>query len=98
MPAPGLSSFDSGRGCSTAAEHMPCNLEVMGLNPAGCRAFFFFQSLPAFLHQWSVLNQVPQGGASLTVCCERNRKYGCLAVLPGAKQVQYAQIGQKKTN
>ena len=33
----------------------------------------------------------PQGGASLSVCCENNQKL-CLAVLPGAKQ---AQIGLK---
>ena len=26
--------------------------------------------LPTFLHRWSALNQVPQGGASLTGCCE----------------------------
>ena len=28
-----------GRGCSTAVEFMPCSLEVMGLNSAGCWAF-----------------------------------------------------------
>ena len=26
---------------------------------------------PTFLHQWSVLSQVPQGGASLTVCSKQ---------------------------
>ena len=30
------------RGCSTAAEHMPRNQEVSGLNPARSWAFFFF--------------------------------------------------------
>ena len=30
------------------------------------------------------LKQVPQGGASLTMCCESN-KNGCLPVLPGGK-------------
>ena len=41
-------------------------LEAEGSNPTGCWAFFLLLlsisslSLPAFLHQWSVLNQVPQ--------------------------------------
>ena len=37
-----------GRGCSTVVELTPCNLEVVGLNPAGCWAFsssFYFPSL-----------------------------------------------------
>ena len=39
------------------------NQEIVGSNPAGwCWAF------PSFLHQWSVLNLVPQVGASLTPC------------------------------
>ena len=47
-------------------------------NPVGCRAFFLLLlSVPTFLHQWSVLNQVPQRS---TVCCE-SHKNGCLAVL-----------------
>ena len=58
-----------GRGRSTAVEQMPRNLEVMGSNPPGYWAFssssffsfhFFSLSLPTLLHQWSVLNQVPQ--------------------------------------
>ena len=42
-----------------------------GLNPLGGWAFFFylfFLLLPTFLHLWSVLNQVPQLGASVTLC------------------------------
>ena len=31
-----------GRGCSTAVEHTPHNQEVLGLNPSGCWAFFYF--------------------------------------------------------
>ena len=77
-----------GNGCSTAAERMPCNLEAVGSNPAGCWAFSLLLLLPTFLRQWSVLNQVPQGSASLTVCSERNRKNGCIAEVPGAKQAQ----------
>ena len=42
--------------------------------------FFFFLSLKTILHQWSVLNQIPQGGSSLSVCCERNEE-GFLAGL-----------------
>ena len=59
-----------GCGCSTAVEHMPLNKKVMGLNPSGCWAFFSFLSLPTFHHQYSAFSHVPQGGASLTVCCE----------------------------
>ena len=47
-----------GRGCITAVENMPRHLEVVGSNPPGCWAFFFFLYFPTFLHQWSVLNQV----------------------------------------
>ena len=66
--------WEKGCGCSTTVEHTPRNLEVVGLNPAGCSFFFFFLSLSTFLHQWSVLNQVPHGGASLAECYERNKK------------------------
>ena len=51
-------------------------------------------SFPTSLQQWSVLNQVPQGGASLTGCCESN-KNECLAALPGMKQAQKAHIRYK---
>ena len=64
--------------------------------PPGAGLFSIFSlPLPTFLHQWSVLNQVPQKeSASLTVCCERNiTQNGCLAELPWAKQAQNAQIG-----
>ena len=47
-------------------------LEVVGSNPTGCWAIFLFFFL-FLLHQWSVLNQVPQGGASLASCCERKK-------------------------
>ena len=58
------------RGCSTAEKHMIGTLEVVGSNLARCWHFyFFFLSSPTFLHQWSVFDQVPQGGASLSVCC-----------------------------
>ena len=72
-----------GHGCSTAVEHISCNQEVVGLNPA----VGFFSSFPTFAYQWSVFNRVSQGGASLTVCCKSN-KNGFLALLPGAKQSQ----------
>ena len=58
--------------------------------PPGAGLFFLLLSL---LHLWSVLNQVPQGGASLTVCCEKKKWMPCCAVLLGAKQAQLAQIG-----
>ena len=35
-----------GHGCSTVAEHTPYKQEVVGLNPAGCGAFFFCHLLP----------------------------------------------------
>ena len=60
------------------------------MNPASSWPFFLLLlSFPTFFYP---LNQAPQGGASLTVCCEAI-KNGCLAVLPGAKQAQEAQIG-----
>ena len=36
--------------------------------------FFLLPSFPTFLHQWSGLNQLPQESASLSVCCESNKK------------------------
>ena len=70
-----------GRICSTVVEHTPRHLKVVATYPAGCWAFsssssfdFFSLSLLTFLPQWSVFNQLPQEGASLTVCCERNRR------------------------
>ena len=39
-----------GRSCSTAVEHTPQNLDVVGSKPAGCRALFFiFLSFPTLL-------------------------------------------------
>ena len=59
--------------CSTTVVKLvPHNQEVVGSNPAGCWAF------PNFLHQWSALNQVPQGRAPLTVLWKK--KNGCLAL------------------
>ena len=54
---------------------MSRNREVIGLNPAGCRAFLLLLllSFTNSLHQRSVLTQVTQGGASLTVCCKRKK-------------------------
>ena len=67
--------------CSTAVEHTPGNVEVVtpgnvevvGSNNAGGWAFFLLLSVsslshPSFLHQWSVLNQVPQKEAPLQLC------------------------------
>ena len=77
-----------GHGCCTAVERTTRNQEVVGSNPAGCCDFFLLLlSFPTFLRQGNVLYQVPQGGPSLTVCCE-STKNGCLAMLLGAKQAQ----------
>ena len=67
-----------GRGCSTLVELKPRNLKVVGSDPAEGWAFlcFFSLSFPTFLHQWSVLIQVPQGGTSLSVCCEMDTAWG----------------------
>ena len=72
-----------GRGCNTAVEHTPPNQEVMGSTPV--LGFFLFLSFSTLLHQ------VPQGGAALTLFVKA--KTGCLAVLPGAN---HAHIGFKK--
>ena len=79
-------------------EQTPHYQEIVGSNPASCWAFSFYFSFPSFYHQWGVLNQVPQGGASLAVFCDSKNKIGCLAVLLGAKHAQYAQIGLKIYN
>ena len=55
-----------GHSCSTAVEHISCNQEVVGLNPA-MGFFLLLLSFPTFAYQWSVLDRVPQGGASVTV-------------------------------
>ena len=46
-----------------------------------CASFFLLLlSFPTFLYHYSVHNQVPLGGASLNVCCEREKKrIPCLA-------------------
>ena len=69
-----------------------------GFESARCWAFSASSSLPSFnfsslcLHTflllWIVLTKVPQGCASLTVCCERNFKTVGVAELPRAKQAQ----------
>ena len=68
---------------------MPRNLEVGGSNDGlfSSSFTFFYLSLSTLVYQWSVLNQVPQGGAILTVCSEIS-KNGCLAELAGSKQAQ----------
>ena len=43
---------------------MPHDIEVMGSNPVGCWDFFLFLSLS---FQKCVLNQVPNGGATLLI-------------------------------
>ena len=73
-----------GRSCSTAVEHKPRNHGVVS---SALGLFLFLLSFPSSLHQCRVLNQFPQGGASLNVFCESN-KNGCLVVLHGAKQAQ----------
>ena len=55
--------------------------------------FFLLLSCLTLFHQWSVLNQVPQGSASLTVNLKEQN--GSLAVVPGAKQAQLGQIHKK---
>ena len=55
---------------SAAVEHTPHNLEVVGLIPAGFRAFSFFLLLSIFSYFLSPVEcpyQVPRRGASLTV-------------------------------
>ena len=76
---------------------MTRNLEVMSSNPIGCMVFLLLLSFPSFLHKWSVLNQVPQGGASLTVCCEGKYKIGCLAVLPWENRLNKLRLGFKNS-
>ena len=79
-----------------AVEHTPGNLVVVGSNPARCWLFFsffffflFFLSLPTFLHQCSVLNQVPQKEEHLYLSFVKEiEKNGCLAELPGVKKAQ----------
>ena len=69
-----------GRSGSSVVHRMPRYQKVAGSNP-GVGSFFLLSKLemlwalilcflvippfPTFLQQWSVLNQVPQGGASL---------------------------------
>ena len=76
---------DAGCGCHTAVEHMPHDLKVMGLNPAGLFFFFFFIAIPTFHH----LNQVPQGGASLCVGFE------CSVAWLGRNRVNKLRLGEK---
>ena len=69
-----VNCFSQGCGCCTEVEHTPRNLEVVVLNPARLGPFILLPSFPTFLHQWSGLNQLPQESASLSVCCESNKK------------------------
>ena len=72
------------RGCSPAAEDMA----FCGFESRRVLGFFRLLPFPTFLHQWSVLNKVPQESASLTGFCER-------AVLPGQNKLRLAQLGVK---
>ena len=54
--------------------------------------YFFIKLLPPFLHQGSVLNQVPQPNASLLTLQELKNS---LTLLLKAKQAQHAQNGLK---
>ena len=56
----------------------------------GLGHFSFLLSFPTFLHHWSVLNEVTQGGASLTVYCDS--KVGLPGGVKQAQQAQQAQI------
>ena len=38
-----------GSSCSTAVEHTPCDREVMGSYPAGCRGFRLFSFFSVYL-------------------------------------------------
>ena len=59
----GFSTSDlSGSSCSTVVENTLHDREVVGLNPAGCRAFFSSLS-----YQKCVLYQVLRGGAPLLI-------------------------------
>ena len=57
---------------SMVVEHTPHNQEVVWFESRRVLGLFLLLllSFPTFLQQRSVLNQVPQGGASLAVCCE----------------------------
>ena len=85
MPLPGRATSVAQR---QSARLVICRSWVQ--TPLGAGLFFslFFLSLPTSLNQWCVLYQVPQG--SPIMCCERNRKNGCLVALPAVKQAQLA--------
>ena len=51
---------------SAAFEAHSLHQEVMGSNPTGCWAFFFFEYFPTLFHHWSVLNEVFHRSASVT--------------------------------
>ena len=59
---------------------MPGNPAVVESNPLGAALFLLLLSFPTFLHQWSVLNQVPHKEVNLLLSVvKRNRKNGCPA-------------------
>ena len=76
-----------GRVCSTAVEHSPHYLEVVGLNPAGCCLCLFLLSFTSGVSCIRSLKEV-----HLYLCVVNAIKIGCLAMLPGTKQTQLAQI------
>ena len=55
-----LSLREPGSGCSKVVEHMPLEQKLVGSNPAGCLAFFFFfLSFPFSPHAKSVEFPIP---------------------------------------
>ena len=52
---------------------LDCSIKKKNISARKGMHFFLLLSFPTFLHKWSVLNQVPQRGASLIACCERKK-------------------------
>ena len=61
----------------------------------GARLFFFFLSFPTFLHKSSVLNQIPGGGASLTLCCESKKKLDAQLCCLFRDRINKLRLGKK---
>ena len=83
-----------GSDCSTAIEHTPRNLEVVGSNLARCQDiyFFFYLFLLSNTSGVSLIRFLKDEHLKLCVVKEIE-KNGCLAELPGATQAEQAQIG-----
>ena len=58
-------------------------------------SFDFLLFLPSFLLQWCVLNQVPQGGAILTVCSEKKKKKNALLSCLVRSRLNKPRLGKK---